>query len=76
MEWGLVYARYNGGSAGRSSGELSPTEFPVLFLLYLDGSTERLVKGVWGDRVDSCTSAFSFFPHTPQYTREKVSNWK
>lgn len=44
MELELVYARYNGASAGRSSGELSPTEFPVLFLLYLDGSTGRLVK--------------------------------
>lgn len=75
MEWELVYARYNGGSAGRSSGELSPTEFPVLFLLYLDGSTGRLVKGVWGIVLTVVPRPFLSF-HTPQYTREKVSNWK
>lgn len=67
-----------GGSKGRSpggTGELSPTEFPVLFLLYLDGSTGRLVKGGRDIVLTVVPRPFlSFHAHTSIHT-EKGSNW-
>lgn len=64
-----------GGSTGGQSyggtGELSPTEFPVLFLLYLDGSTGRLVKGGRSIVLTVVPRPFlSFHAHTSIHTEE------